>query len=551
MENKSILLDILNHVKNETDISKFLFSSKASRASLDADNDVSVKPIKNISELSIEDVINANLGIDFCLKTLQSNDFNGLDEYKMTACLFKWCIKITMLYLSQILPIKPTSYNENTFKTLFLDSALDNEYENMMTFSTNIVENEHNLSSDEVNAKYSKSEIRKKARNVLTNIKNKLLTIDNANDVELSLPAIDAIQCPIYISINMKSQMEKVVNQIVPDKILVISDTDVCKHYDLACMINSFVKDSNCEIFEYIVENSNKKTPSQMLDALMFAEEKRLTKASLIIIFGGGSVGSIGGMVAKLYFRGIKFIYVPTTLLSQIDCAIGCKHSVNGHFGKNKFGVYHLPEAVIINPLFIGTLSVDHKKSGLSEALKYGLCQSKTLMSKVINYNYTCFNIISIMDIITETIKCKLEYMKEDPYASSPELHMEFGHKIAHALEFLSEESMPHGICVAFGMVAEAKLFSIRFGEASDAISMVSYITDAVKKVVSNLELSCAYTSNEIADAVLYDNKRRKDAIPFIRLVSEQNPSVEWIAEDDVLMRQLEESIAFARECFS
>jgi len=543
MEKESVLLNIFDLVENEAAI--------------------------GIAWESVDAIIGAEFGIDYCLKMLEEKgkdywcceegnpkwkvcDFKEFDEYEMTACSFKLCINNTMSYFAQILPIKPKSNNESAIKTLFLDSVLNAEYEKMMDFSAKIYEykKEFNLSPDDFKMKYNLIEIQKSAFNILTNVKHKLIAVKSINDTELSLPEINSTRCPIYISIDLKTMLQRAINKAAPDKILIITGSTVHKFYGMGYFIRSFVKDSYCEIYEYIIDNASKKTLSQVQDVLRFAEEKRLTRKSLIILFGGGSVGSIGGMASKLYVRGIKYIYVPTTLLSQIDCAIGCKHSVNGYLGKNKFGVYNLPESVIINPLIGETLCIEQKKSGLIEALKHGLCQSKALLDKISNYSYACFNIISLTEIITETITCKLEYMKEDPYASSPELPMEFGHKVAHALEFLSEESMPHGICVAFGMVAEARLFSVRFRESNDTGNILAHIIETVKKVVPYIELSCEYTNKKIADAVLYDNKREKDAIPFIRLVSEQNPSVTWINEDDNFMHQLEESIGFARECF-
>jgi len=532
LEKERVSLNILCTIKSEIDMPESQISFNAS---------------------NIDDIINDELGINCCLKELQTNKFNGFDSYEAAAYLLKWCVRITTIYFKHILPIKSDDDNDGISKSLFIDSVLNDEYEKMMTFFANIAENkkEYSLSPDDFKRKHNVIEMQEDASKILSSIKNKLIAIKEVSSTELFLPAIKGKHCPIYISTDLKAMLCKTIADAAPDKILILSDAIVGEYYELGDWLNQLAEDSCCVIDEYIIDNASEKTLSQMQDTLMFSESKRLTKASLIIIFGGGSVGSIGGMTAKLYFRGIKYLYVPTTLLSQIDCAIGCKHSLNGALGKNKFGVYNLPESVIINPLICGTLCIEQKKSGLVEALKHGLCQSQKLLDKIINYNYDCFDVISLTKIITETIKCKLEYMKDDPYASSPELAMEFGHKVAHAVEHLSKESMPHGVCVAFGMVAEAKLFSIMYSESTDAANMMTHIIEMVKKVVSHIKIPCEHTNKQIADAVLYDNKRREDAIPFIRLISEQNPSVVWISENDAFMRQLEEAIGFARECFT
>ncbi|MDR2832205.1 MAG: hypothetical protein LBV67_00650, partial [Streptococcaceae bacterium] len=305
-----------------------------------------------------------------------------------------------------------------------------------------------------------------------------------------------------------------------------------------------------------IDENNSVKSPEKLLQVLEFAEKSEITTSSLVILFGGGSIGNLGGMVAGLCFRGIDFIHIPTTLLAQLDSSIGCKQSVNGFISKNKFGLFHTPQSININLLFNDTLEEIHIRSGLIEALKHGFCQSEELTNDVVAYsaknlnvkNNQCVDLETLENIIHKTIEYKLQYMDVDPYENSPEQHLELGHKIGHALEFAASETIPHGICVAFGMIAEAKYFLIQNEISSN---LLQSLINSIKKVVNGIDNLCFIDNKKIINNISMDNKIKKNKIPLVLLKAIQKPESVYVLLDNNSIKIIEHSLNYTKEVFN
>ncbi|PIE48660.1 MAG: 3-dehydroquinate synthase [Flavobacteriales bacterium] len=190
-------------------------------------------------------------------------------------------------------------------------------------------------------------------------------------------------------------------------------------------------------------------------------------RKSVLINLGGGMVTDLGGFVAATFKRGIKFINIPTTLLSMVDASVGSKTGVDLDNLKNLIGLFANPEMVLIDLEYLSTLEKREFNSGLAEIIKYGLTFDAGLLNKVWNLNQYTTDVLQ--KIIYNSIQVKNKVVLEDFKETGLRKVLNFGHTIGHAIEsfYLENESLPtllHGEAIAIGMVAEAYISHKKYG---------------------------------------------------------------------------------------
>jgi 3-dehydroquinate synthase len=203
-------------------------------------------------------------------------------------------------------------------------------------------------------------------------------------------------------------------------------------------------------------------TVSRVYDALVRASADR---ASTIVTFGGGVIGDMAGFAAATYLRGIALVHVPTTLLAQVDSAIGGKVGVNHPLGKNLIGAFYQPHAVVIDPLVLGTLPRREFRAGLYEVIKYGMTSSPSLFERVARDRKAIFtrSIEALMPIIAESCRIKGDVVTADEREAGPRRILNFGHTAGHALEAVTRfRRFRHGEAVGYGMLVASELAAAR-----------------------------------------------------------------------------------------
>lgn len=203
--------------------------------------------------------------------------------------------------------------------------------------------------------------------------------------------------------------------------------------------------------------NKNLETATQLWTSLV---NEKCDRSSLIINLGGGVIGDMGGFVASTYMRGIRFIQMPTTLLSQVDASVGGKLGVDFMGYKNIIGMFHDPTMVWIHTPFLKTLEERELMSGFAEVIKHGLIQSKSLW-ETIKKKGTELTDEEWTKVITHSVKIKNKVVTEDPKEGSLRKILNFGHTIGHALESFyldTDRHLLHGEAIAKGMNVEAYL---------------------------------------------------------------------------------------------
>lgn len=190
-------------------------------------------------------------------------------------------------------------------------------------------------------------------------------------------------------------------------------------------------------------------------------------RKSILINLGGGMVTDLGGFAAATFKRGIKFINVPTTLLSMVDAAVGSKTGVDLDHLKNLIGLFANPEMVLVDTDYLKTLPKREFNSGLAEIVKYGLTHDAGLLEKIwaFDQNHTD----ALNDIIYTSVQIKNNVVLEDFKETGLRKVLNFGHTVGHAIEsfYLENEGLPtllHGEAITIGMVVEAYISHKKFG---------------------------------------------------------------------------------------
>jgi 3-dehydroquinate synthase len=199
-------------------------------------------------------------------------------------------------------------------------------------------------------------------------------------------------------------------------------------------------------------------TVSRAYESLIKLEADR---GAEIIAVGGGVIGDMAGFVAATYLRGIKLIQVPTTLLAQVDSAIGGKVGVNHALGKNLIGAFHQPSLVAIDPALLETLPRREFRAGLYEVLKYGMTSSRDLFDRIDRELDAIFarRPEVLVAIIGESCTIKARVVGLDERESGPRRMLNFGHTAGHALEAVTKyKRFRHGEAIAYGMLIASEI---------------------------------------------------------------------------------------------
>ena len=197
---------------------------------------------------------------------------------------------------------------------------------------------------------------------------------------------------------------------------------------------------------------------SRIYDALIRAGADR---GSVIVAVGGGVLGDTAGFAAATFLRGLTLAHVPTTLLAQVDSAIGGKVGVNHTLGKNLIGAFHQPAVVLIDPRLLRTLPRREFRSGLYEVVKYGMIASRDLFDRVARLTKAIFDRDSdvLVPIIVESVRIKADVVSADERESGLRRTLNYGHTVGHALEAVTRyRRFLHGEAIAYGMLAAADL---------------------------------------------------------------------------------------------
>lgn len=236
-----------------------------------------------------------------------------------------------------------------------------------------------------------------------------------------------------------------------------------------------------------------------------------LRRNDLIAAFGGGVVGDLAGFAASTYMRGVKFIQVPTTLLSQTDSSIGGKTAINLPEGKNLVGSFYHPERVIIDPLLLKSLPDKYLTGGLGEVIKYACIKDESLFNKLTaSKNYIHEN---TEELIYTCLNIKKELVEKDERDYGLRMLLNFGHTIGHAIEKQLNYAVSHGEAVCVGMYHITKNSQrLGFTKANTIEKLTSLLE------YYNIKYNLAISTEQIIEFIYSDKKSNSDYINLVLL---------------------------------
>ena len=254
----------------------------------------------------------------------------------------------------------------------------------------------------------------------------------------------------------------------------------------------------------------------------------RADRQSVLVCFGGGVIGDLGGYVAATYMRGIDLVHIPTTLIAQIDSSIGGKVALDHQQAKNLIGCFFNPRLVLTDPDVLATLNQRDLLNGLFEAVKIALVGNKQL------YDFMQKNLFSIQSghesiisqLVRRCIREKVKIVSRDPYDRGQRIILNFGHTLGHALETAEKyKGISHGVAVGWGM-----LLALRISEVLGYYDSAG--TQEISELISGLlgkKQLGKISSKTLWKTILLDKKSQDGAVRFVLLKSVGQPVVERI----------------------
>jgi 3-dehydroquinate synthase len=311
---------------------------------------------------------------------------------------------------------------------------------------------------------------------------------------------------PVYVgwNINMRSIFSKVSNRFA-----IITNPLINKLY-------GYRVESENSVFLEVPDKENSKSLRLVKSLYSRLLNHGLDRTSCIVGFGGGVIGDLAGFVAATYMRGVPLVQIPTTLLAQVDSAIGGKVAIDLPQGKNLVGVFYQPKLVISDVETLQTLPTKELKSGLAEVVKYGVI-SDHLLFEILEKDFN--KVLQrdkkiLLEIVKRCTKIKAKIVEKDETEKGRRVILNFGHTLGHAIETVTNYKYKHGEAIAIGMVFAAnlavKVGMLDRGEAERIASLLYNIGLPVEISLSRSKIS------KIIKIIGHDKKMREGKLRFV-----------------------------------
>lgn len=254
------------------------------------------------------------------------------------------------------------------------------------------------------------------------------------------------------------SEIEKIRSD---KKILFIYDNNI--HKNIVKQLYNKLKNSGCDVSAFEFKgNKHNKTEKSLFSLINLMMKKKFTKKSILISLGGGVIGDVSALAASLYYRGIIYFYIPSTMTAIVDSCIGGKTGINYKNVINSVGNYYHANSVFIYHDILKNLPDREYFSGIPEIIKCGLLKKNKIIKILLQSKKEIFlrDYKVLENLCSETLKTKIVFFKNDIFENNKRLNLNFGHTFAHSFEMateklLNKEIIRHGEAVGIGMLCE------------------------------------------------------------------------------------------------
>lgn len=323
---------------------------------------------------------------------------------------------------------------------------------------------------------------------------------------------------PFYFGNRITEEFGPLINQQKFDRVYLVTNQFLLDAYgeELTDVLQRNGIEHHVITIEASESTKNFSTLEYLCEALV---ERNVSKASIVIGFGGGCLTNIVGLAAGLIFRGIRYIEMPTTLMGITDSTLSNKQAVNGQHGKNHFGMYYAPIFIFGDTKFLLSEPADSKRAAIAEGIKNGFISDPALVTyfegklqeKLEDYTES-----DLTELADKIIRSKLRILERDPTEKDYAMTLEYGHTFGHAMEFLTHGKIPHGYAVAKGMCIAAEM-SHRLGHISREDVALHYHLFG-ERLGLDLSIPEDISVEDIIQAMKSDNKKTAGGTKFVLL---------------------------------
>ena len=321
-------------------------------------------------------------------------------------------------------------------------------------------------------------------------------------------------------------------------KICVVSESNVASLYLDAILFS--IKECCSKATSFVFPEGE---PSKNLNVVKDLYEhlilEQFDRSDLLIALGGGVVGDLTGFTAATYLRGIDFIQIPTSLLSQVDSSIGGKTGVDFDSYKNMVGAFHMPKLVYINLSVLNTLSDKQFTSGMGEIVKHGLIKDSSYFNWLLDNHESIYrkDYDTLLKMVRESNIVKKNVVENDPTEKSERALLNFGHTLGHAIEKYMDFKFFHGECVFIGMLL-ATIISYNKGN-------IDYDTKRIIfDVISKYDIPVLPSDLDIEKVISYTKNDKKvigNKVKFILLKNIGEAYIDMEVSDEDMRLSLKE----------
>jgi len=320
---------------------------------------------------------------------------------------------------------------------------------------------------------------------------------------------------------------------------VIVTDSNVNRLYGqtlLAAMTQAGLKASVMEI----PAGESSKNMSTVMDITGRLLAEGADRGTLLVALGGGVVGDLTGFIASVYMRSVPYIQIPTTLVGQVDSAIGGKTAVDLPQGKNLLGTFYQPRAVFVDLNFLDTLPDKEFNNGLAEIIKYGIIEDEKLF-QLLEEDMDAVksrDSVHLVKMIETCCRIKKSIVEIDEREQGLRRILNFGHTLGHALETVSDYALSHGEGVALGMVAAAKL-SVKMQYLSeDELIRVEHV---IAQAGLPTRILASFDPKAVIGRLKMDKKKKDGVIHFVLIKKIGMPFVNGSISEQLIGDVLEE----------
>jgi 3-dehydroquinate synthase len=327
--------------------------------------------------------------------------------------------------------------------------------------------------------------------------------------VDLKVPTSQKSSCRVRVERGSLKQLGAALDEIVPAprRVAVVTDRNVAP-FCLEAAEESLAQagfTTHAILVPPGEESKSLKTLGNVWDrVLAFGVDRD----SVVLALGGGVVGDLAGFAAATLLRGVTLVQVPTSLVAQVDSAIGGKNGLNRPLGKNLVGSFHQPRLVLVDPELLSTLPEREFRSGLAEVIKYGWLRDAKILDRLRelgDLEKLRSNPAAIDELVSRCVEIKVDFVKKDERETGDRMLLNFGHTTGHALEAADgHQNLLHGEAVAIGMVAAAFL-AVDLGYAP--ATLPAEISELLERF--GLPFTTPRSPDEVMPWMNVDKKRR------------------------------------------